>query len=90
MIAETLERGYFGSIGPVSVDYFRDELNRFREVIGSTRYTLEQKDLAFRAIGIMWLNLDAKDMEIELAQGWWEAIAQEWMMRRSWEVRRAG
>lgn len=88
MINEALQRGYFGSIGPVSVDYFRDELSRFREVIGSTRYTLEQKDLAFRAIGIMWLNLDPGNPNVEIAESWWASAAQEWAMRRSWEIRR--
>jgi len=87
MIEETLERGWFGSIGPISVEYFRDEVNRFREVIGSTAYTLEQKDLAFRAIGLMWLILDPKDPKVSTAETWWQATAQEWTMRRSYEAR---
>lgn len=88
MINEALQHGHLGSIGPVAVDYFRDELNRFREVIGSLAYTLEQKDLAFRAIGLMWLNLDPRDPAIHIAEEWWQVAAQEWMMRRSYEALR--
>lgn len=86
-IKETIEKGWFGSIGPISVEYFRGEIANFRDVMCSTSYTIAQKDLAFRAIGIMWMNLDPRDARVTMAEQWWEMTATEWTRRRTFEVR---
>ena len=84
-LKDALDTGWFGSIGPISVDYFRSELTAFRDVMCSTAYTLRQKNLAFRAIGLQAMNLDPKDPQVGMAEAWWYATVDEWMRRMAFE-----
>jgi hypothetical protein len=66
-------------------EYFREEVLRFREVMCSRAYTLEQKETAFGAITLLYLNLPKgaqKEMDL------YKYLADEWSRRHSYEVLR--
>jgi hypothetical protein len=78
-----------GRLEPVSAEYFRDEVVRFREVMCSTSYALEQKVRAFKAIALLALNLDQADSRYEWADGIWQTTAAEWSRRYAYEAVRS-
>lgn len=63
-------------------EYFRQEICNFREVMGSTKYSLEQKDNAFKAITLLYFNVkDISGLDINF----YTLTANEWTHRRLYE-----
>lgn len=74
-----------GSIpeGLNTFSYFLEETMRFREVMGSTAYTVVQKDRAFEAIALLLINVaDQQDK----AQQIFESLSDEWHRRSCYEI----
>lgn len=72
-------------------DYFVDEYTRFREVMCSTKYTLEQKNRAFGAITyVVWdvtavLKEEGKTADADFVEKAYTALSQEWLRRSAYE-----
>lgn len=68
-----------------SEKYFYSEMLEFRQVMGSTKFTLDQKDDGFRAITLLYFNLpNATETNIMH----YTALAKEWTIRRIYEEMR--
>lgn len=63
-------------------EFFREEYMRFREIMGSTAYTMEQKQDAFSGLAMVYLNLPAGANMEQL----WSAIVSEFDRRMVYEV----
>lgn len=70
----------------VTMDYYRSEYNRFREVMCSTEYTREQKEDAFQGIALVYFNAktDNKEDNDALIISF-QALVMEYEMRMLYE-----
>ncbi len=64
---------------PYTLDYFRDECHRFREITGSTKYTFDEMNRAFGALFYCVVNVRQEDQS--KAGDLWRMIALEWRMK---------
>ena len=65
------------------LEYLYKEILTFRNIFGSTKYTIEQMQLAFRALTFVYLRLvPENDKEQNQAAFAFEAVANEWTRRR--------
>lgn len=74
------------SLGPFTLDYFKEEAGRFREVMCSKAHTEEQKTRAFSALFLVAVNVESDGQQA--AQMIWKMIANEYALRRTFEIMR--
>jgi len=71
----------------VTMDYYRDEYNKFREIMCSTKYTTEQKEDAFQGMAYVYLNTKTdndKDKDALITS--FQALTIEYEMRMLYET----
>jgi hypothetical protein len=71
------------SIPWMTLEYFRTEMTRFREVMCSTKYTLEQKDKAFEGLTQCFVCLPPGNKDETFM---YEVLLDEWARRSAYEV----
>jgi hypothetical protein len=67
----------------MTAEYFRQEMQRFREVMCSTAYTLDQKEKAFEGLALGYVCLPAGCKNEEML---FESLTDEWARRGAYEV----
>ena len=65
-------------------EYFLQEFQSFREIMGSTRYTLHQKEMAFKGLFVV-VGRSPQTEKVQLA---WDLAQREWEMRAPLILRR--
>lgn len=70
---------------PITFDQFRDECNRFRNLITDKRNSLRLMERAYGALFMIVTRLDPKmpPEQKATAVGWWEMLSREWPIRQS-------
>lgn len=70
-----------------TLEYFMGELNSFREVMCSTQYTMEQKDRAFEALSLLYVNgYQLPKGDDEKFTKAFMATSDEWATRAAFEL----
>ena len=64
---------------PYTLDYFRDQCCQFREITGSTKYTVEEMNRAFGALFYCVVHVRERDQD--KAGELWDVVAREWQMK---------
>lgn len=64
-----------------TLDYFLDELHRFRDIMGLTIYNQEQRIAAFRGICFVYIHLDDTPSNIEKAETYFQAVQTDYSLR---------
>lgn len=71
----------------VTMDYYRDEYNKFREIMCSTKYTIKQKEDAFQGMAYVYLNTKTDNNEDKNALiTSFRALTIEYEMRMLYEI----
>jgi hypothetical protein len=70
-----------------NLEYFMAELQRFREVMCSTLYTMEQKDRAFEALSLLYVNgYQLPKGDDEKFSKVFMHVSEEWATRAAFEL----
>ncbi len=64
-----------------TADFFRQEYVRFREIMCSTAYSIEQKENAFRGLTMVYLNVPDDSCETI-----WGSLVNEFSRRMTYET----
>ncbi len=71
----------------ITLDYFKKEYLNFREVMCSTKYTVEQKSDALRGLLTVYVNIELKDGDDpDFATNMVDALLSEYDMRIAYEI----
>jgi len=68
----------------ITENYLKDEIISFREIMCSTKYTIEQKDNAFK--GLFWVWLRCNSTLTAKFENLINATILEWERRKLYEV----
>ena len=69
----------------ITTKYFLEEYSRFRGIMCSTEYDMEQKLEAYKGLFFVYVNIDP-DVDSELCKGAMEALDLELNMRLGYEA----
>ncbi len=71
----------------ITLDYFKKEYMRFREIMCSTEHTAKQKGDALTGLLTVYMNIKLKDGDdYEIAGDMMSALLKEYNMRMAYEV----
>lgn len=70
----------------ITFEYYKKELNEFRDAMGSTKYNRQQKEDAFRGMATVYFNTKTDNKEDEkLLKSSFKALFIEYSMRMLYE-----
>lgn len=70
----------------ITGDYFLKEYHTFREIMCSLKYTIEDKDEAFKGLTFVYFNIESDDPKLELCESAYAALTYEFPMRQACQL----